>query len=370
MRYFTRAAFAASVIGAGVVLIRRRRSPRPIYPEATTLILSPQVETLVQRDTDGNFVLSWTHPAKLAGIRAGTSPESFPYQLKLPDTAYEPPCIIKPPPRPAARWYFELTFDDGSVLKSAERIVPMEALFNVRDLGGYKTEDGKHVRWGQVYRSGTLGSPSAADIERMAGLGIRLICDLRSIKETDIDPDHRFDNTLYHHLPMNADQNMGRQLRTMLLNRRKIGTMLQEIYTRNILAHNAPAIAQTLRMLAQPENHPMLMHCTAGKDRTGIAAAILLRVLGVPEDTVIADYTLTNHYFQQIFTITRDNLHRLSTFGLKLDDVQPLLVANAETLRFTLNYLKAYYGSVEGYLEQVAGLESSVLDALKAALLE
>ena len=115
---------------------------------------------------------------------------------------------------------------------------------------------------------------------------------------------------------------------------------------------------------------PAVIHCTAGKDRTGIASALLLAALGVPEDTIIADYSLTNRDYAHIYELVKAQMAPLMRFGLTADDLHPLMLANPETLRAALRYLHQHYGDVETYLRERAGVDEATLARLRNTLLE
>ena len=126
--------------------------------------------------------------------------------------------------------------------------------------------------------------------------------------------------------------------------------------------------AGVLRLAADPANRPLVIHCTAGKDRTGLAVALLLLTLGVPEETVVADYTLSNHAFAVLAGRMRPEMARLYALGFGEAQLQPFLLAEARTLRGALATLRQRYGSVDWYLQR-AGLGDDVVAALRDGLL-
>jgi protein-tyrosine phosphatase len=251
-----------------------------------------------------------------------------------------------------------------------ERILKLESVPNFRDVGGYTTADGRRVRWRKVYRSGTLSQMTPQDMETIAALGIKLVCDMRSAEEIAQNPERIPLGAQYAHLPLTAENDTIKRLRTLLFNKRKLPLLLIETYTRVLLDSNAPLYGDILRRLAERDNLPALIHCSAGKDRTGIAIALLLLVLGVPEDVVVADYTLSNHYYDSFLTYVGEAIKPIRWLRVKPEDLKPLLLADARSMQAALDHLRTQYGSVELYVKRAAGVDDAVIARLKENLLE
>ncbi len=255
------------------------------------------------------------------------------------------------------------------------RSVPLAGAPNFRDLGGYPTHTGQRVRWGRVYRSGALANLTAADLALLAALDLRLVCDLRSADEIEQDPDRLPGGgvPVYAHLPVvTADDGAARRqrLRALLFDRRLLQTMMAEFYTETMIDNNAGLFRAVFERLADPDNLPAVIHCTAGKDRAGLVSALLLLALGVPEDIVIADYSQSNRYYAHFEQLTGRSARPLRALGVRPRDLYPLLIADPDYLRVALAHLRARYGSVETYLRQQAGIDGALLDRLRANLLE
>ena len=213
------------------------------------------------------------------------------------------------------------------------RSIAIASVPNLRDIGGYLTQEGLQVKWRQVYRSGSIATLDDADFEAFAGLGIQMICDLRTADEVAEAPDRVPASATYQHISTRDVDNQLRHLRGILFKPHYLHQMLRSIYTEVILEQNAPMFKAVFERIAHAENLPLLIHCTAGKDRTGLAVALLLRVLGVDEQAVLADYSQSNLAFGQIKHASERLLTRLYRLGLSEKDTDALLLADPQTDR-------------------------------------
>ena len=124
---------------------------------------------------------------------------------------------------------------------------------------------------------------------------------------------------------------------------------------------------EILGMLADPDNRPLVFHCTAGKDRAGTCAALILLALGVPEDTVIHDYSLSNFY---IADAVKEMNERIKALGIDPDDVAPYFTAPRNAIIALIDHVRKTYGSAADYLKDQAGISNNALSDLKRELLE
>ena len=243
---------------------------------------------------------------------------------------------------------------------------------NFRDLGGYATTDGRRVAWGRVYRSDGLHELTDADLEVLHGLGIRVVCDLRNTNEVDVDVS-RFpasEDVTRLHLPIGGEAAEAPSILELI----RAGEIAQlgveavvGIYGA-MVEHGAGPFGTVVRNAADPGNHPLLFHCTAGKDRTGVTAMLILSVLGVADDDILDDYELTTKYrsgrrVEQL----RPELERV---GVDVDAVLPFLIAPRAVMEGTMSLIRERWGSVEGYLTALAGVAEATIAQLRDALLE
>jgi protein tyrosine/serine phosphatase len=241
-----------------------------------------------------------------------------------------------------------------------DRHVAFEACFNFRDLGGYATVDGRRVRWGSVFRSDSLHRLTDADLEMASGLGLQTVIDLRSTAELERGRFARADAMAFHHLPFfEADS-----LPFKPLERHDPEPAPGVDYL--TMAKNARgAIAGALQVIAECE-YAVVFHCAAGKDRTGIVAALLLSSVGVPDESIVADYHLSERALEPTLAWAEANAPEIA------DEMATLppwaLRAPMPVIQAFLDILRERHGSIDAYLND-AGVEPDVLDALRARLL-
>ena len=241
------------------------------------------------------------------------------------------------------------------------RRIALERAFNFRDLGGYAAAAGT-VRWALVYRADGIHRIEGTDLARVASLGIRTVLDLRTRGELD---DHGRVATesiaaSYHHLPL-LDEVWERDI---LLAELDAVEYLAARYV-EMLALGASSIVTALSTIADAERLPLVFHCSAGKDRTGVLAAILLSVLGVSDDDIADDYALSRAAMRELAEWVR----RVRPESYETMAAQPPAFLDAPPLamRRFLALARAEHGSLTDYV-RAAGLPAGVLDALRATL--
>jgi protein-tyrosine phosphatase len=226
-----------------------------------------------------------------------------------------------------------------SMNSSLERRIALEGSYNFRDLGGYRTTDGREVRWRRLFRSDALHRQTDEDISIVQEMGLRTLIDLRTRKEVEeggLGALHAVESMLHRHTPFTETISDVVSLGDM----RDLGKLYLDTLDR------APACLQEVfQILADEEHYPAVIHCAAGKDRTGITAGIVLRALGIPDDQIVADYALTDGYLS--VHIARLRAMRLGSF---YDQVPPeLLRADPETLLGALAAIDDRHGSTTAF---------------------
>lgn len=250
------------------------------------------------------------------------------------------------------------------------RLLTLPGAFNVRDIGGYQTTDGRQVRWGQVYRAGSLSYLTDEGLAQLQTWGIRTVCDLRTTHEAETMPTLLPDGVTYRHIPLHErGEGRGRILATLTFRPHRIHDLVLYGYINLMLEKRAPLIGDILRLIADPVNRPILLHCTAGKDRTGLAIALLLTLLGVPDEAIAADFSLSNLFYEEVRRSIERDAKRLAVFGVQANNLRPFLVAHPESLRLALAHIRQKYGTVTKYVCGRAGLESAIITQLQTELL-
>jgi protein-tyrosine phosphatase len=342
------------------------------YP-AHDLIIEPDVPVAVTRRANDHLHIQWQAPGESVTIYASTNPEETAWQQLL-TTVKGTNEVVLTDLDPAQRFYFKLVFGDGRSLTTAERVLPLKKAVNFRDLGGYGTEDGRFVKWGHIYRAGNLHGLSTADQEYLQQLDLKLVCDLRSARASRQRPDRFLPDLArkQHHLPMrNPSRLFGLQaIGAALFRPSALNRLMVKGYIKLVVEGNAAVIAATLEQLAHPDNLPCLIHCAAGKDRTGVVIALLLTLLGVPEATIIADYSLSNAYYDHFARAIEPIIRPFIRWSFSSHSLYPLHIAHPQTLQDTFAYIREEYGSILSYLSGRAGLKPQTMNQIRANLLE
>ncbi|KQN75168.1 tyrosine-protein phosphatase [Devosia sp. Leaf64] len=236
------------------------------------------------------------------------------------------------------------------------RHLPIPGTHNVRDLGGYATAAGS-TRFRRILRADALHKLDETGIGNLVDTGVKTVIDLRHTDELAHQPNPfaTHDTVAYHNVSL---------LDGLAPDLMSEGDLLLELYRLTLQSRQA-AIAEILTLIAAAPEGVVLFHCTAGKDRTGIIAALLLGLVGVEPDDIVADYAQTADLIAPIIAeITAGAVAR----GADPDSFRRLLASEPETMAATLAFIDAEYGSVERYLELI-GLEATTIERLRQRLL-
>jgi len=249
----------------------------------------------------------------------------------------------------------------GFVTTTPDRHLDLPNLFNLRDLGGYAGAEGRTVRWRRLFRADGLQRMADEDVHGLAALGIRTVVDLRRPDEVEIKR-LRVDDIAYHHHSVQPED-------------WDISTYDDEIGSARFLAdryldmtsRRADAVGEVLRLIAAPSNAPLAFHCAAGKDRTGVVAALTLSLLGVSDADVAADYALSSAATERWLEWARVNRPEIVDQALILPS--PWLIAPAGAIMHFLVDLRERHGSVEAFAASV-GVDAAAVDEMRSHLLE
>ena len=258
------------------------------------------------------------------------------------------------------------------------RVLPLEGSCNFRDCGGYETVDGARVRWGRLYRSGVLARLSPAAAAQVQALGVRSVCDLRRTAERALHPNPSFGAEIRRFEWDSEQESSPIRDRAFAQSNDVAGVhraMLQ-MYERLPFGLQ-PRLAGVFAALDHAGQGATIIHCTAGKDRTGVAVALVLESLGVRRDAIVEDYTLTNTAVDlraQLLggdgtgaglAATADSILALSPTAQ-----HAMLAARPAYIQASLDAIEARHGSVRRYLLDELAIEPSVLGRLRERLLD
>jgi protein-tyrosine phosphatase len=243
-----------------------------------------------------------------------------------------------------------------------DRLVPLDGPANFRDLGGYETDHGKRVRSGLVFRSDSLSFMSEEDVRHVTEvLGLRTVIDLRAGKEVEQfthGPLESLPVTVWHMPIVDETRNDASAWANGEI------VSLDDLYLM-MLERFGHRFVAVLDIIAAGDTQPVVFHCAAGKDRTGLVAMLLLGILGVDPEIIAADYALTD---ARMPVLLERHQARLAE-GQAAEVAQQKWAVDATAMRAVVDRLVAEHGSIERYVV-AHGLAVDALDRLRASLLE
>ena len=246
---------------------------------------------------------------------------------------------------------------------------------NFRELGGYEADEGKHVKWGQIWRGiPTCKLTGEADRAKLDALGLRLILDLRSVEEAKKEPDYVPDGArLVQICGLCAED--GHEIAfapgdiDRLMASAPEGYDVPRVLYRRMLTGNK-AFKELFRALEAGET-PILFHCSAGKDRTGVAAMLILLALGASDETICADYAQTNVCRRaEIEAVMQEHADEIAADPSCRNHYYRMAGVSPEAAPFVLDTIRSQFGSAENYLETEYGLTPARLMRLRRMYLE
>ena len=246
---------------------------------------------------------------------------------------------------------------------------------NFRDLGGYRTTDGRAVRWGRLYRSDHLHKLTNADLRHLTALDLDRIVDFRAEYEKKDEPDRLPANTGIRlvELPVldsTTEIWQGSHEQFVKDNLGSIDPAQFLVKTNIELAIRfTPQMRQFIQELLSARGRPVLFHCAAGKDRTGFAAALILRILGVSPETVMEDYLLSNRYYLAAYSWYFVVLLLMKGKSVA-DFVEGFLEVRSAFLSAAFDAIDHEHGSFEKYVRNALGLTGQDIELLKSFYLE
>ena len=272
---------------------------------------------------------------------------------------------------------------DEALLSTYEKLLPLEGGSNFRDMGGYAGADGRHVVKGKLFRSGAPSSLTQKDMDYLDQFDFAAIIDLRSSEELDLYPNHwaaQSPDIEY----LNVDYSiMGLASDASSANAEELSAMVSrmDLTYRNFPTLLKPQLTLLFNALLQ-EDAPVLVNCSAGQDRTGVASAVILTLLGVERDTIIADYHLSTQYRRPALErgdVDLAEAAKTNAFAAMMlqyssgeeEQAAPLVMEDGTPfLHYALDEMETHWGSVQAYAEQELGVDAQDVATLRAKYLQ
>jgi protein-tyrosine phosphatase len=346
------------------------RNPLPLAVLLTGFACTMQAGTVeraaVERTGPGAYVITFDAPKAAFPVTVFGIPRPG---LKGPATKLAQAAQSRVEvrlPADSGQPFFRLQPKKGTAVVVSIRRIPLDGAPNFRDMGGYRTTDGKQLRWGVVYRSGQLSALTENDYKYLASVGLRLVCDFR------VDSERQRAPTKWQ--GASAPEIVATSIDTVSYagQAKNITEHMQNVYNRMPFDGAGQYAALFRRMI--DGNVPVLLHCTSGKDRTGFFSALLLTMLGVQHDTVVEDFLLTNKYLvpdERIPELAKQMQERQKLAALPdADTVRTASGVLASNLEIGFRAINEKYGSVENYAREALKLSAGDMKKLRARLLE
>ena len=285
--------------------------------------------------------------------------------IKISDGVYTTPKAYE------KRKYFGLISDDKDTIIVSNKHVKLEGANNFRDLGGITTLNGKRLKMGYIYRSDKLSEITETDLDKLDNLEIKNVIDLRTQPEVSEEPDNIPKNAeiTYRHLPIGDDSLMGGSEEEMIKKLKKFKPEQSEKFMVNATANFAIDYKDSYKKLYDQLNNdqmPLVFHCTAGKDRTGVATALLLDILGVSKEIIYDDYLMSNYYRYQG---NEEMLEEAALYGIDHKILRPFMEVRKKYLDAAYDKIETDYGSVENYFKKGLGFTEKDIAKWKKELL-
>jgi protein-tyrosine phosphatase len=261
-----------------------------------------------------------------------------------------------------------------------DRVIHLQGTSNTRDIGGYQTSDGHTLRWGQIIRSENLSRLTASDFQKLEELGVKTVIDLRTDREHDQLPTvwQGENPPRFYHFPIGDSHNdwfnaQRRLMKSSRFTQEQSLAHMEEGY-RMIEEEGPPSFEKMMAVVLDESNWPILIHCSAGKDRAGVAAMIILETVGVDRDTIMQDFLLSNEVSraeQKAVFLSKErknsSIGKRSAGGASADAWFPIVGVEPEMLEAFYASVDEQYGSMDAFLNEI-GVDQDARRSLAASL--
>lgn len=252
----------------------------------------------------------------------------------------------------------------GELLSDPRRLIALQNVHNFRDLGGYPTISGKQTKWRTLFRADGLYRLDDGDLSQVGKLQLRTVIDLRTDRERSergVFPIQKMDLNAHHFSILDVTWSDG----PMPVINDEVEFLVWGY--REMLEIGSARFAEALDLLSQENVLPAVFHCAAGKDRTGVLAALLLAILGVSDEVICADYGLTKEGMDR--SVAWAKVH-MPDLAMRYSEIPPaFLASDPKAMQIILADLQAKHGSVSNYVRHI-GVTAEMTDRLRRALLE
>jgi protein-tyrosine phosphatase len=260
-------------------------------------------------------------------------------------------------------------------LREDYRKLPFTGAHNFRDLGGYKTEDGRRIKWGKIYRSDNLHSLTDEDVKYLSRLNIKSVVDFRSDEERESEPDRLTPDMTQVLLPIKFqpkeldDETLKNLMKNLTFGTLDSSNLLTD-FNIVIVKDFADEYKKFFRHVIENNAEPIVFHCTAGKDRAGFASAMILTVLGVPREKVIEDYLLTNTYVKDHVDSEMLEIELKTFFRADTDNLRKINLVAERYIQAAFDTIDSEWGGMDNYISTALSLTEEDILKLQNFYLE
>ena len=256
-------------------------------------------------------------------------------------------------------------------LREDTRKLPFTGAHNFRDLGGYKTSDGKNVKWGKVYRSDNLHSLTDEDVKYMERLNLKSVVDFRSDEERNEEPDRLTPDMTPILLPIKFEPEGVTEtlMRDLTFGDLDSSNLLRD-FNVILIKEFTEEYRDFFRHIVDNGGEPFVLHCTAGKDRAGFGSAMILTVLGVPREKIIEDYLLTNTYVSDHVESKLLETELKTFFRADSDNLRKINLVEERYIQAAFDTIDSHWGGMDQYISEGLNLTEEDIDKIRNYYLE
>ncbi len=328
-----------------------------------------KITSVVEKEPDGDFLLKWEVSPDQEGdinIYSSLSDSSLTDFTPVTSAKIKDQVLKINPTGSGLREYFILRTSGVQSGVVANRVIEMNNIKNFRDIGGYYTSDSRQLKWGKIYRSADLSSATLYDQEKIRRLKIKTVIDFRSEKTTRKYPIllHPSINKIALPLAPMDGEKLDMELQNESFNRSDAIRYVQESYV-DIIENHKQQFGDMFDLLTNESNYPILLSGSLGKDGVGIASYLILYAIGVPHNTIIQDYMLSN----KLIDPAKAEIDAGNFSEPVQEAITAMLSANRSYINYVVDQINIKYGSVDNYLEEELRVTISKKNLLRKYLL-